>query len=1689
MANWYEMTVDLNTRFTAITETMKGEEKEIAELCAQLVQDLYVYNNKAYTPLCNKLETMSDGDDSRLFDPLLIAAKHLVGESAVATLRYIIQHAAEYPYSTGYLRRPYHTRNIRLHTGKIIQKLCSVLRLYGANFDLHEYLKRPDYEWHDMPNESAIEDIIARSLDEHDDVAYELLMDIIHGENQNVLLKRSMLKGMLMSHRSECYDTVADLLVAARLQEGLRQTIAELMDEGTIQAMTVLLATIIKHDLIRYSSIVRALDVWTGMNLEASQQRVAKQVLQYVYDALQDADIRTEWLDSEDANQIYISLWATAVHEENDLPARLQQVIQSGIRYRKIVALYVLSNSQHNEMRFAVARQLLHQEDLNPATDPELVHSVMNNYVYCCEFVWDFVSDLNHSEQVLRIPHTPALDDKAERERDFARIHALLEMMPSSELSGTSNTLAFSTYTLAADDLINRLLYLASYEPDPTRVSQVLELKDRMSPDLRGRILEYVIRDGDDPAQRQFVLDALSDKSMSNREKALRCASSFTLNDEEIQRMEDLFRLKTGSLRQSGIRLLLSQPEERLEPVVPRLLGSKNELQRLAGLELLTELQSRSSRQEQFARLVQTTESFTQPTAKEQVLLDKLHRQQDEYTQQNGFGLYDPQHQEASLNEPVDVDNFSIADDVLTMDTERIKRIFQELNDLVHEHRNVEYEVIYSKSYKAQMLIGNSLQKIHYHSQSEWDEEYRSTLDDYPLADVWRAYFDEQKLTANELLQLQFYIRLEALNNTIHDVGYFWYHRHYFGNNEKLLDGWRDEYIRSVYPLDQILDIQQTIKKLTYMNQAESLILAMADETQDQQSFHLCNLVVHKLLQSFPQERLEEESALLSLLINPWVRVLRERQTNDEQFKERFRTLDAIERRSIGLDYALYGSNTLEDYARAHQIGFIEDQSIYRLIMADPDNGRQMMHELTTTYARKNIVDRFPNLEPLRETLLVRVLDIESKRGELPTPVSQLAANITRFYGMRYFVSILNHLQKETFVRGYIYSYGGHLTKKEMFSQLLKNCYPLEGEDEQLLKELLETQPVSERRLLEAAMYAPQWIEIIAKHLNWKGLRSAAWYFHAHINETFSAEKETIVAHYSPITPQQFNDGAFDLNWFQQAYEEIGVERFAILYDCAKYISGGANHRRSQLFADAVLGKLDLEKTHKQVADKRTKDQLLAYSLIPLATGDARDTDLRERYEFIQLFLKQSKAFGAQRRASESAAAAIALDNLARNAGYADVTRLTWDLEARKLNDLLFYFNDYEVEDGLLVRLGIDNEGQTSINASKGGKPLKSVPSRLNKDEYIVRLKELKTELRDQYKRARQELERSMINQTAFQTEEIVRLLDNPVLSPLFQSLVFRKVADGSLGYLSVDGTSLMTSFTPETVSLQATDEVTVAHPLHLFQSGQWHAFQHDAMERQFHAQQADRGEEVRREPFKQVFRELYLPNEDEKASGTISRRYAGHQVQPSKTSALLRGRGWTVSYEEGLQKVDYRHNLIASIYALADWFSPADTEAPTLETIQFHDRSTYQPIPLEEVPPIVFSEVMRDIDLVVSVAHVGGVDPEASLTTVELRRVIVEETIRLMKLDNVTVDRNHAIIQGKLGEYSVHLGSAIVYQQTVGALHIVPVHSQHRGRLFLPFLDEDPRTAEIISKILLLAQDHKIKDPQILEQIRKVSQ
>ncbi|MDE7147993.1 MAG: hypothetical protein K2O20_06360, partial [Duncaniella sp.] len=137
----------------------------------------------------------------------------------------------------------------------------------------------------------------------------------------------------------------------------------------------------------------------------------------------------------------------------------------------------------------------------------------------------------------------------------------------------------------------------------------------------------------------------------------------------------------------------------------------------------------------------------------------------------------------------------------------------------------------------------------------------------------------------------------------------------------------------------------------------------------------------------------------------------------------------------------------------------------------------------------------------------------------------------------------------------------------------------------------------------------------------------------------------------------------------------------------------------------ALLGNLKAKQVMKEISEKRNKDLVVSLGLIPLARN--KHSDLKERYIFLNKFLKDSKQFGAQRQASEGRAVKLALDNLARTAGYGDSTRLTWSMEATLVKDAEKYFAPKHF-DGVSLRLLI-NDGVPEIICESNGKILQNI--------------------------------------------------------------------------------------------------------------------------------------------------------------------------------------------------------------------------------------------------------------------------------------------------------------------------------------------------------------------------------------------
>jgi hypothetical protein len=757
----------------------------------------------------------------------------------------------------------------------------------------------------------------------------------------------------------------------------------------------------------------------------------------------------------------------------------------------------------------------------------------------------------------------------------------------------------------------------------------------------------------------------------------------------------------------------------------------------------------------------------------------------------------------------------------------------------------------------------------------------------------------------------------------------------------------------------------------------------------------------------------------------------------------------------------------LETALEAHRLGVASDADLIEHLIGGEGSSTISRYDYTdfarlTRRKKDKLFDEYPALHSFVADCRKKALETELQRGDLPTPMSGVALAMKSVSEPGLTLRILKTLGREKFTRGYSYDAA---SKTSVHSHLLRISLPAEEETLDTFRRQAAELAIADSRLVDLAVYAPHWAPFVEHATGISGLETVAFWLHAHTKDQYWEVDEQIrelwfaqVSERTPLSKQDLLDGAVDVQWFRQMYAAVGSGVWKAVLESAKYASSSGGHKRAELFASALLGEIDAAELTERIREKRNQDSVRALGLIPLKKGPkASRKELLSRYETLQQFIKESRQFGSQRQASEKLAAEIGLANLARTAGYPDPQRLSWAMEAEAPGDLRR--GSIEItEGGVRVTLSIDGEGEAHLVAEKNGKELKEIPVSLRKVPTVAALRTRKAHLGQQTSRMRRSLEESMIRGDVYTAAELRELGEHPLLRPMLNSLLF--VTPGS-------------EFFHGDAIAGNKESARIAHPIDLLQSGTWRE-----------EQQACLAKAVR-QPFKQVFRELYILTEAERGRKTSSSRYDGHQVNPAQALATVGKRGWVNVPEEGLRRTFHHEGISAWVTFLNGWFTPTEVDGLTVEHVLFTRRDDGKLVDLDQVNPRVFSEVMRDLDLMVSVAHRGGVDPEASESTTEMRAALIRETVSLLRIENVRLSERHALVDGTLGSYNIHLGSGVVHRQPGGSLCILPVHSQHRGRIFLPFADDDPKTAEIVSKVLLLSRDNAIQDPTILEQLR----
>ena len=270
-------------------------------------------------------------------------------------------------------------------------------------------------------------------------------------------------------------------------------------------------------------------------------------------------------------------------------------------------------------------------------------------------------------------------------------------------------------------------------------------------------------------------------------------------------------------------------------------------------------------------------------------------------------------------------------------------------------------------------------------------------------------------------------------------------------------------------------------------------------------------------------------------------------------------------------------------------------------------------------------------------------------------------------------------------------------------------------------------------------------------------------------------------------------------------------------------------------------------------------------------------------------------------------------------------------------------------------------------------------------------------------------------------------------------------------------------------------------------------------------------------QPVRQAFRECYLVSAAEERAGGHSNRFAGHVFRQTQARALMKRRGWqpvpAAWWDDGIEHAVARRVFEPDGVRVEFFFDPVEDIDPdpsgvhrycTSDQVRFFRGRTDEPLDLADIPPVVFSEALRDVDLFVSVTSIGA-DPDWHARAEgrrfhrywdafnfgpldaagDLRRQVLAELLpRLAIQDRCELGEPYLVVKGQLRTYRIHLGRGhVLLSPDNRRLTLASLPGRRAAQLYLP-VDDDPVLVRVLAAALTLADDAKITDERVLRQL-----
>lgn len=280
------------------------------------------------------------------------------------------------------------------------------------------------------------------------------------------------------------------------------------------------------------------------------------------------------------------------------------------------------------------------------------------------------------------------------------------------------------------------------------------------------------------------------------------------------------------------------------------------------------------------------------------------------------------------------------------------------------------------------------------------------------------------------------------------------------------------------------------------------------------------------------------------------------------------------------------------------------------------------------------------------------------------------------------------------------------------------------------------------------------------------------------------------------------------------------------------------------------------------------------------------------------------------------------------------------------------------------------------------------------------------------------------------------------------------------------------------------------------------------------------------RQPFRQAFREFYEVTDGERRTKMHSNRFAGIVMRQHQFSSLCRARGWSYRLMgAGFDGFNVPTKPLDSWGMHAEFYVdlPSDRDSALSESalgeqsesginlflssdhVRFYrDRKE---IAIEDVPAIVYSEVMRDVDLFTSVSAVGrdeswshagdrgvgvlgsGRDLEELSAVLALRVEMLTRVLPLTPMaTHCRIEKSWLEVKGQVGTYRIQIPWVLVVRVTDSGFRHLNIPQKVLDKVPLDLaafpIDLDYRTETVLRTAYVLVNDWRIDSPDLIRQL-----